>query len=97
MIYKNFKNAYVTKLSATGFYWLPEFSNKINATCYSIIESCFIVNQNIVKSKVKFKINHAFMNYYNYGKLRLSLKVVSLQICKESSVTIVLVINYTSV
>ena len=26
-------------------------------------------------------INHASMNDYNYGKLRLSLKVVSLQIC----------------
>ena len=29
---------------------------------------CAIVNQNIVKSKIKFKIYHTFMNGYNYGK-----------------------------
>ena len=69
------------ELLATGFYWLPGFSNKINATHYSIVESCSTVNQNIVKSKVKFKINYASMNDYSYGKLRPSLKVVSLQIC----------------
>ena len=61
------------ELPATGFYWLPGFSNKTNATQYSIVESCAVVNQNIVRSKVKFKINHASMNDYNYGKLRLSL------------------------
>ena len=44
------------------------------------MESCPIVNQNIVKSEVKFKINHASMNDYSYSKLRLSLKVVSQQI-----------------
>ena len=52
--------------------WLPGFSNEINATCYSI------VNQNIVKSEVKFNINDAFMSDYNYNKLRLSLKVNSI-------------------
>ena len=30
-----------------------------NATRYSFVESFSIVNRNIVKSKVKFKINHA--------------------------------------
>ena len=45
---------------------------------YERYERYSIVNQNIVKSKVKFKINHATLNDYNYGKLRLSLKVVSL-------------------
>ena len=74
-------NAYFTELPATGFYWLQGFSNKINATLYSAVESYSIVNQNIVKSKVKFKINHASMNDYNCGKLQLSLKVVSLKIC----------------
>ena len=69
------------ELLATGFYWLPGFSNKFNATCYSIVKSCPIVNQNIVKSKVKFKNNHTSMNDYNSGKLQLSLKVASLQIC----------------
>ena len=58
--------------------WLPGFSNEINATCYSIVESCSIVNQNIVKSEVKFNINDAFMSDYNYDKLRLSLKVNSI-------------------
>ena len=77
-ICRNFKNAYFMELLATGFYWLPGFSNKINATRYSIVKSCSVVNENIVKSKVRFKINHASMNDYNYGKLRLSLKVVSL-------------------
>ena len=33
------------------------------------------------------------MNDYNYGKLRLSLKVVSLQICLKSSVTIAFLIQ----
>ena len=37
------------------------------------------------------------MNDYNYTNLRLSLKVVSLQICYRSSVTIVILINYTGV
>ena len=60
----------------TGSHWLPEFSNKIKATCYSIVKSCFVVIENIVKSR--FKINQASVNDYNYGKLRLSLKVVSL-------------------
>ena len=61
-----------------NFYWLLGFSNKINATRYPIVESCSIVNQSIVKSKVKFKINYISMNDYNYGKLRLSLKEVSI-------------------
>ena len=69
------------EILATGFYWLPRFSNKINTTHYSVVESCSIVNQNIVKSKVKFKINHASMNDYECSKLQLSLTVVSLQIC----------------
>ena len=64
-ICRNFKNAYFAELLATGFYWLPGFSNKINATRYSIVESYSIVNQNIVKSKVKFKIiitaNYGFL------------------------------------
>ena len=51
-----------------GLHWLPGFSNKINATHYSIVESCSIVNKNIVKSKVKFKVNHTSKNDYNYGK-----------------------------
>ena len=59
------------------------FCNKINAKPYSIVESCSILSQNIVKSKSKFKINHTSMNDYNYGKLPLSLKVISLQICKQ--------------
>ena len=80
-ICRNFKSVYFLELFATGFSWLSVFSNKIKATQYSIVECCSIVNQNIVRSKVKFKINHASMNDYNYGKLRLSLKVVSLQIC----------------
>ena len=80
-ICRNFRNAYFTELLATGFYWLPEFPNKIKATRYSIVESCSMVNQNIVKTKVKFKINHASMNDYNYGKLGLSLKVFPWQIC----------------
>ena len=66
MICKNFKNTY-TDLLATGFYWLPGFSNKISARHYSIVESCSIVNQNIVKSKVKFKINHIIVIAANYG------------------------------
>ena len=66
------------ELRATGFYWLPGFSNKINAIHYSIVKSCSVVNENTVKSKVRFKINHASMNDYNYAKLRLSLKVISL-------------------
>ena len=37
------------------------------------------------------------MNNYHYGKLRLSLKVVSLQILQKSSVTIVFVINYFNI
>ena len=45
---------------------------------YTFVESCSIVNQNIVKSKVKFKINHVSMYDYNYDKLWLSLKEVSL-------------------
>ena len=69
-ICRNFQNAYFMELLATGFYWLPGFSNKINTTHYSIVESCSIVNQNIVKSKVKFEINDASMNDYNYGKFR---------------------------
>ena len=80
-ICRNVKNAYFKELLATAFYWLPGFFNKINATLYSIVASCSLVNQNTVKNKVKFKINHASINDYNYGKLRLSLKVVSLQIC----------------
>ena len=38
---------------------MPVFSNtyKINATGYSIVESYFTVNQNIVKSEVKCKIS----------------------------------------
>ena len=56
----NFKNAYFKELLLTVFY-------------YSVVESCSIVNQNIVKTKFKFKINHASMNDYNYTK---SLKVV---------------------
>ena len=59
------KSAYFTELRATGFYWLPEFSNEINATHYSTVESYSIVNQNIAKSKVKFKIiitsNYGFL------------------------------------
>ena len=74
----NFKNTYFTELLTTGFYWLPGFSNKINGICYYIVEICSIENQNIVKSEVEFKINHASMSYSNYGKLRLSLKVVSI-------------------
>ena len=74
----NFKNAYLTELLVTGFYWLPGFSNKINVTRYSTAESCSIINQNIVKSKVKFETNQASMNDYDCGKLRLSFKVVSL-------------------
>ena len=62
---------------------MPGFSNKINARPYSIVESCSILSQSIVKSKSKFKFNHTSMNDYNYGKLRLSLKVISLQICKQ--------------
>ena len=31
------------------------FSNKISAKPYSIVESCSILSQNIVKSKSKFK------------------------------------------
>ena len=50
---------------ATGFYWLPGFSNKINATPYSIVKSCSVVNENIVKGKAMFKINHASMNDCN--------------------------------
>ena len=74
----NFKNASFSELPVTVFYWFPGFSNKINAAGYSIVESCPIVNQSIVKSKAKFEINHASMNDCNYGKLRLSLKVVPL-------------------
>ena len=66
------------ELLATGFYWLSGFTNKIKSTCYSIVKSYSIVNQNIVKSEVKFEINHASMHDYNYGKLRFFLKVVSL-------------------
>ena len=33
------------QLLATGFYWLPGFSNKINATGDSIAESYSIGNQ----------------------------------------------------
>ena len=62
MICRDFKNTYITKLFTFGFYWLPGFSNKINATRYCDGESCPIVNENIVKSKVKFKINLASMN-----------------------------------
>ena len=62
MIYRNFKNAYFTELLATSFYWLPGFSEKIDTTRFSIVESCSIVNQNIVESKVKFKINQAECN-----------------------------------
>ena len=69
-ICRNFQNAYFMEPHVTGFYWLPGFSNKINATHYSTFESCSIVNQNIMKSKVKFKINHVSMNDYNYGKIR---------------------------
>ena len=43
------------ELLATGFYWLSGFTNKIKSTCYSIVKSYSIVNQNIVKSEVKFK------------------------------------------
>ena len=63
------------ELFTTGFYWLPRFSNIINATHYSIVESCSIANQNIVKSKVKFKFNQASMDDYEYGKLWLSLQI----------------------
>ena len=75
---RSFKNTYFTELLATGFYWPPGFSNKINATHYSVVESYSILNENIMKSKVKFKINRASINGYNYGKLRLSLKLSSL-------------------
>ena len=81
MICRDFKNAYLMELLAIGFYWLLGFSNKIKAARYSIDESYSIVNQNIVKSKVEFKINHISVNDYNYGKLWLSLKEVLLQIC----------------
>ena len=81
MICRDFKNAYLMELLAIDFYWLSGFSNKIKAARYSIDESYSIVNQNIVKSKVEFKINHISVNDYNYGKLWLSLKEVSLQIC----------------
>ena len=77
-ICSNFKNTYFTELFATGFCWLPVFSNKINATLYSIVKRYSIVNQNIMKIKIKFKINHASMNDYNYGKSQLSLNVISL-------------------
>ena len=60
------------ELLATGFYWLPGF----NATCYSIFESCPIVNQNIVESKIKFKINDTSMTDFNHSKLWLSLKAL---------------------
>ena len=50
-----------------------------------------------MNSNVEFGINHASINDYNYSKLRLYLKVVSLQICLKSSVTIVFVSNCTSV
>ena len=79
-ICRNFKNVFY----GTSCNWLLLFARilyKINATRYSVVESCSTVNQNIVKSKVKFKINYASMNDYSYGKLRPSLKVVSLQIC----------------
>ena len=69
MICRNFKNAYFTELLATGSYWLPAFSNKINATHYSIVKSSSPVNENIVKSKVRFKINHSSISDYNCGKL----------------------------
>ena len=72
-ICRNFKNAYFTELLPTGFYCLPGFSNKSNATRYSVVECCPIVNQNIVKSRVKFKINYASKNEYNCDKLQLSL------------------------
>ena len=87
-ICRNFKNAHITELLAASFFWLPGFSNKVNATRYSIAESCSIANQNIVKSKVKFKINHVSVYDYNYDKLGLSREV--------GSVTIVFVINCTS-
>ena len=69
MICRNFKNAYFMELLATGFYWLPGFSNKINTTHYSIVKSSSPVNENIVKSKVRFKINHSSISDYNRGKL----------------------------
>ena len=53
------------EILATGFYWLPGFSNKINATCYSLVKSYSVVNENIMTSKVRFKINHTSMNDYN--------------------------------
>ena len=80
-ICRNFNNAYFTELLITSLYWLQGFSNQINETCYSVVESCPIVNKNIAKSKIKFKINHASLNDYKYAKLQLSLKGVSLQIC----------------
>ena len=95
---RNFKNTYFKQLFSIGFHWLPGFSNEINATSDTIAESCSTVKQNIkkIQNSFKFKINYASMNDYNYTNLRLSLKVVSLQICYRSSVTIVILINYTS-
>ena len=61
----HFKSPYFTELPATGFYWLPGFCNEIKATRYSLVESYYIVNQNIVKNKVKSKITTT----ENYGFL----------------------------
>ena len=47
MICRDFNNAYFMELLAGDFSLLPEFSNKINARCYSIVEICSIANQNI--------------------------------------------------
>ena len=67
----NFKTVILRNSLQLAFYWVPRFSNKINAARYSIVEiyviynvpwELSIVNENIVKSKVEFKINHASMN-----------------------------------
>ena len=82
-ICRNFKNAYFTEHLATGFYWLPGFSNKINATRYSLLLKVALCKSKYCEKLKKKKKYHASMNDYNYCKLRLSLKAVSLQICSK--------------
>ena len=57
----NFKSVYFTELLVTGFYWLPGFSIKSSEHASLWLKVALLK----IKSKVKFKINHASMNGYN--------------------------------
>ena len=77
MVCRNFKDAYLRNSLQLAFTGCQDSLIKSTQQATLLLKVA-VVNENIVKSKVRFKINQASMNDYNYGKLRLSFKAVSL-------------------